>query len=360
MARALFGSIRRTKSGNYIGRYRVGGKDYYTATMRTKTEVRDLLAQIRTEMIQGQWTPPLRKTRHTPTFATWADEWITAQEKAGLSVNTIRAYTSLLAVHITPIVGDLKLDEITTEHAEIVHATALGKVAPITARNVLLCFSSCMNAAVDARLVTENPVKVKGGLKRHRPIRPKIALDADQVDDLITATPGQWRLGILLMSYGCLRYGECAAVKVDDLDVERLTVRVDESVKRDKNGGLCLGVPKSEAAYRTNALPARHGQIVEEHLRLFAEPNPLDVVFWHEGLTSNRRWNGIIRDAAAAAKLPSELRCHDLRHTGLTLYGRAGATLADLMERAGHADADTVMVYQHSSAQRDRELIDRV
>ena len=51
---------------------------------------------------------------------------------------------------------------------------------------------------------------------------------------------------------------------------------------------------------------------------------------------------------------------HELRHTGLTLYGQAGATLADLMARAGHTSAETVMIYQHSSAVRDRELAARM
>lgn len=39
------------------------------------------------------------------------------------------------------------------------------------------------------------------------------------------------------------------------------------------------------------------------------------------------------------------MQVYDLRRTGLTLYGQAGATIADLMARAGHTNAETVIIY---------------
>ena len=44
----------------------------------------------------------------------------------------------------------------------------------------------------------------------------------------------------------------------------------------------------------------------------------------------------------------------------MTLYGQAGATLADLMRRGGHTSPDTVMIYQHSNRRRDLELAQRM
>ena len=59
----------------------------------------------------------------------------------------------------------------------------------------------------------------------------------------------------------------------------------------------------------------------------------------------------------AIAHMPSlkDMHFHDLRHTALTHYGEAGASLAELMEVAGHSDIKTVSVYQQiSQAQRKR------
>lgn len=47
---------------------------------------------------------------------------------------------------------------------------------------------------------------------------------------------------------------------------------------------------------------------------------------------------------------------HGLRHTALTNLGRAGATLADLMEFAGHSDVKSVMKYQHTGKDRLAQL----
>ena len=51
---------------------------------------------------------------------------------------------------------------------------------------------------------------------------------------------------------------------------------------------------------------------------------------------------------------------HDLRHTALTHYGEAGASLAELMEIAGHSDIKTVTVYQQISRQQREATAERL
>ena len=50
------------------------------------------------------------------------------------------------------------------------------------------------------------------------------------------------------------------------------------------------------------------------------------------------------------------LRFHDLRHTGQTLAAEAGASLADLMRRAGHSSTVAAKRYLHATDARDRHL----
>ena len=52
----------------------------------------------------------------------------------------------------------------------------------------------------------------------------------------------------------------------------------------------------------------------------------------------------------------TDLRFHDLRVSGLTWVGQAGATGAELMYRGGHANLTSVQIYQDADAQRDRAL----
>ena len=55
------------------------------------------------------------------------------------------------------------------------------------------------------------------------------------------------------------------------------------------------------------------------------------------------------RDAAGRPDLHS----HDLRHTGLTWAAWSGATLAELMSRAGHSTPAMAIRYQHAAQDRD-------
>jgi site-specific recombinase XerD len=52
----------------------------------------------------------------------------------------------------------------------------------------------------------------------------------------------------------------------------------------------------------------------------------------------------------------TDLRWHELRHSGAVLAASTGATLAELMARLGHSTPGAAMKYQHAAAGRDREI----
>lgn len=54
----------------------------------------------------------------------------------------------------------------------------------------------------------------------------------------------------------------------------------------------------------------------------------------------------------------SDLRWHDLRHSGLTWAAATGASTADLMRRGGHASPSAALRYQRATEDRDRALAD--
>lgn len=52
----------------------------------------------------------------------------------------------------------------------------------------------------------------------------------------------------------------------------------------------------------------------------------------------------------------TDLRWHDLRHTGAVLAAQTGATLAELMNRLGHSTPQAALRYQHAAAGRDAQV----
>jgi integrase len=59
---------------------------------------------------------------------------------------------------------------------------------------------------------------------------------------------------------------------------------------------------------------------------------------------------------AAAIAGRSDLRFHDLRHTGATLAAASGATLAELMQRLGHTTVSAALAYQHAAQGSDKRI----
>jgi site-specific recombinase XerD len=62
--------------------------------------------------------------------------------------------------------------------------------------------------------------------------------------------------------------------------------------------------------------------------------------------------------ALVKAGLPSGVHVHDLRHPGNKRAAEAGASLAELMSRMGHASTRAAKVYLHAREERDRHLAD--
>ncbi|MGJ9487079.1 tyrosine-type recombinase/integrase [Actinotignum sp. GS-2025e] len=364
MARALFGTVRQRGKGRYQGRYRVKGREYYTPMRETKTAVRNDLTQVHAAIIGGTWEPaaPTRTPAAMPTLEEWAEQWI-GQLEGIRSPNTIRSYTTHLRHHILPVAGDYLLTEITEDTGTRVYERARAGRSLTTARNVMLTFSAAMTAAVKAGLIDASPVKVTGGKGRAEKAHESVALTPDQVAALLECAEAEWRVPIMLMAVYGLRVGELVALERRDIDTRGGVVSVRRAVKRGPRGELVIGPPKSRAGNRRIPLTDADLEKVKAHLRDYVPAGEESKLIYRPGLkpgvVSDRGVLGAVRRAGEKAGLP-KLWNHDLRHTALTNFGAAGATLADLMALAGHTSAETVMIYQHSSIDRGRELAERV
>lgn len=365
-----FGSIQVTQSGKYRGRYRVKGKDYYTRHVSTRSQAEAELRLVRRQMKDGSWEPPAkRRGRKTPATATmileeWATLWLEQCTQEGMSPNTIRSYESIFRARISPVLGDVAVEDVTTSDIKDLSDRLTAGYSRTTVRNTMLTLSACLSAAVDAGLIEANPVRsVKGVYRKSARAHEPVALTARQLTAVIEGADSQFRAAFALAGWGALRYGEIAALRRRDVNVRAGTVSVSRSVARASGGELVEKAPKSAAGVRTIALPKEAMRIVKEHLDMFTPPGRDALVFYRPhgagGYLTDRVLRRHLHEVCDELELP-RMRLHDLRHTGLTLYGQAGATLADLMARAGHADAKTVMIYQHSSVQRDRELVGRM
>lgn len=252
-------------------------------------------------------------------------------------MSTIRSYTSIWNSHILKHLGkDTTLADITDIEARTLwNAETTAGTSATTRLNVMLCFSAAMRAAQDFGYIQAMPKLPRGALAKRRQ-KTHIAYTKTKLDQLIENTDPYFRAAVILGSFGALRSGEVSALQRKNVKNNGQIVRVDRSVKRDKDGRLVFGPPKSEAGVRTISIPAPYSEMLVEHLEQHT-PAASDALLYSSRSgrpLDDRALRTAYRNACEKAGLPQG-RFHDLRHSGLTLYGQAGATTADLMARAG-------------------------
>ncbi|GAB7049372.1 tyrosine-type recombinase/integrase [Catenuloplanes indicus] len=356
-----FGAIRKLPSGRYQVRY--PGPDGVVRpgeqTFERKQEAEQYLSIVESKLITSEWIDP---NRGKIWLQDYAERWIA--ERPNLRPRTVHLYTWLLGKHVTPYLGKVPLNRLSTPMVREWRTKLLdnGVSATMAAKAYRLLRAVLMTAVKEDELIRVNPCRIKGADQERPAERP--VLTVAQVFDLAEKVPERYRALILVTTFGCLRWGEVIALQRRDIDLEAGTVRVRQAYVEQRGTGLVLGPPKSRAGLRTVTLPAVVLPKVRAHLAEFAGDDPDAFVFTGaEGRTIWRgNFNQLVKwsDAVAAIGAP-KLHFHDLRHTGNTLASRApGASLRDLMTRMGHDSPRAALIYQHANSEADRAIAEAI
>lgn len=356
--RRSFGSVRQLPSGRWQVRYRdpeTGQLRPAEKTYPTKSDAQVALAQIEADISRGQWSDPDAGAVH---FEEYATAWLRDRK---LADRTRERSESVMRLHILPTFGAGTMADVTTARVRSwrgkLLAAGVGEPTVVKAYQLL---RALMNTAVDDELIRRNPCRIKGADRYDVPERP--VLSVAEVFAVADAIAPRYRLLVLLAAFTTLRFGELAALRRRDIDLEGLTVSVRRSQAELQDGRLFDKAPKSAAGVRAISFPAELLDDVIRHLEQFAGPGRDGHVFVGPQGGQLRRSN--FRDdwvsARTTAGVTSELHFHDLRHTGNTLASTAGASTRELMTRMGHSSSRAALIYQHMTSDRDRAIADRL
>lgn len=402
-SRRGFGNIRRLPSGRFQARYSCPSGLTVTApaTFTARIDAEAWLAAERRHVEAPEtWVSP--KTRlemarraaevdRLPTFREYAEVWIASRRNSKgepLRPTTRDKYLSSLRVHIYPTFGDVPLDGITRAGVRSWYERL--DASPTTKAHVYTTLRTILNTAVtDDELLDKNPAYLRGAGVRssRRQVKPA---SLEELAIMVAAMPERRRLLLLLATWCALRSGELRELRRDDLDLGRDEagepfgwVHVRRGVVRASTAETAsgtrttvhVGPPKTDAGIRTVSIPGFLLPAVREHLLRHASPGENGLLFSSERdpeahlseATLNGRAaildsDGNVRKAgfgwreARRRAGRQDLDLHDLRHTGASMAGEEGASMAELMYRLGHSTPSMAMRYQHSRLDRDRDL----
>ncbi|WP_228646561.1 tyrosine recombinase XerC [Microtetraspora sp. AC03309] len=311
------------------------------------------LSLVEAQLTTGDWTDPQRAKVK---LGDYAAKWIS--ERTNLRPRTVEIYTGLLRRYVVPHFGNAPLSKIDTAMVREWRATLTGNgVGASEVAKAYRFLRAVLMTAADDRIIPRNPCRIRGAGEEKPEERP--VLTVAKVFELADLVPVRLRALILLATFASLRWGEVAALRRMDLDLNAGTVSVRQQHVELDTGELLVGPPKSRAGVRTVAIPSAIIPALRDHLDDFTDPEDDALIFTGARGGTLRRSN--FRRAADWAKNTTKIGCpglhfHDLRHTGNTIAASSGATLRDLMERMGHDSVRAAMIYQHRTAEADRKI----
>jgi integrase len=363
---STFGTVVRLPSGRYRAQYygpegkrgrRYGGP----TTFRTKAEARQFLATVHNDIVRGKWMPPSEASTEAPgkpvlTVAAYAEQWLAHRD---LKDRTRAHYRKLLDARIigAPL-GKLPLKSVTADDVKAWYAK-LDKSTPVQRAHTYGLLRTILGDAVRDGKIAAQPANIRGAgsAKRTVIIRPATL---DELTKLVDNTPAQFQAMVLLASWCAMRFGELTELRRRDVDIDAGVIRIRRAVVRAE-GEFRTGAPKSDAGRRDVHIPRHIMPMIREHLVEHVGPDADALLFpakqgGHLAPASCFRWYYPARAAAGR----TDLRFHDLRHSGAVLAAQAGATLAELMGRLGHSTPQAALRYQHAAEGRDRVVADRI
>jgi len=233
--------------------------------------------------------------------------------------------------------------------------SGIAEAHPTTAAKAYRLLATMMRSAVADRIIAATPCDVRGASVEKAPERPVASIA--EVAALAEAMPEHLRLVVLLAAWCQLRRGELLGLRRRDLDLLHGTLTVEVTRTPTMRGEMIEKAPKTDAGARTIAMPSNILPAVVDHLARFTAPGAdARVLVGMRGaaLTPNVLGDAWVRARASVGR--TDLRVHDLRHSGLTWSAATGATMAELMRRAGHASPAAAIRYQHATDDCDKAL----
>ena len=321
-------------------------KDIYG---KTKAEVQKKLRQAHNANDLGR-LPTANKT----TVEEYLKFWIENISKAATS--TKDRYQQDIRTKINPLIGKVRLQQLTGLHVDSVISTAAKEeYSAASQQKIFAVLSKSLNDAVKRDLIGFNPCsksdKPRLGKTKHT------VWTAEQSQAFLKHVAGhRWFALFALAMFTGMRQGESLALYWSDVDWATNEIQISRTLTDNNHKAVIGDVPKTDAGNRSIIVPPYVMEALDKHrARMMMDGHPTageNLVFCnHAGKIINR--NNLVsrtfKPLCEKAKVPV-LVWHEMRHTTATLLLESGIPINNVSELLGHASSVvTSKIYAHAT-----------
>lgn len=356
----------------YLGIDPVTGKKKYTTKRGFKSPQEAKKAYNRL-MVQVEENDVVTNSQRL--FSELADEWF-EQYKNTVRESTYVAQKLAYKKHILPLFGNLKISRISIPYCQkqVNHWYSYYKKYS----NLIGLTSSVFKYALSLRLIRSNPMDAVIRPKRKKRIdEERYSAPYYEKEELLEFLeiakkyPDPIYPIFRILAFTGLRKGELLALRWKDIDFEKRTLSVKQTLATCDKWEIKFQVPKTEKSLRTISIDSETLQVIKrwqlrqkeyflkmgikptkngEQLLFVSEENkPLYLDYINHNLKIIINENNLKR-----------ITPHGFRHTHCSLLFESGASLKEVQVRLGHTDIKTTMdIYTHVTKRQTEETANR-
>lgn len=326
-----------------------GKQKQKSITGKTQSEVRKKMSEMIFEVDRGTYVDSSKQT-----LSQWLDIWLETYIKGTVKPYTLDSYTSLCNTHAKPLLGYLRLDQLSAVQIQTVYNDLFrsGKLSAKTIKNLHGVLHMALDRAVRLGLITSNPTDLCELPKAEK--RDMTVLEQSDVKKLMSIWHGDRFERIYLVTlFTGMRQGEVLGLTWDCVDFKLGGIYVTKQLTKTQQvgGEYCLAPTKNSQSRFIFAAPTVIDLLRMQWLEQQGKPNEWNLVFTNElgqHLTHRTVYKGF--KASVRALGLGDVRFHDLRHTFAVASLEAGDDIKTVQENLGHASAAfTMNVYAHAS-----------
>lgn len=357
-------NIYRRKDGRYEGRVLYGKtvcrkSKYIYVYGKTLKEVKEKMRSLK-QSAQAEMIDESASVR------AYAQEWM-EKKKGQWKPTTYDTYRRLVDRYIVPVLGDYKIEDVTTGVLE----NFTGEIQKKSARSLTAGYQKyvCSIARQILEFASEQeqiPVQLPS-MPEFQIQKSSTQLPSEKEFEvlknyLVRHVEDETCLGILVAMYTGIRIGELCALRWKDVNLEVGSLTISSNLQRvcvyedgeNKGTQVCMQMPKTLQSFRTVPLPDSLLQILQAKKRdpeIYLIPGKKQE--WTDVRTLQYRFASILKKCGL-----EPFRFHMLRHAFASRCIWQGCDIKSLSEVLGHSSVQITMdIYVHSSMKQKKDMV---
>lgn len=358
------GAVHQRKDGRWEGKITVG-YDPLTGKMKRKSFTSKLQSDviIKINAVKSKLYTNTYVDDKKQTVRDWLEYWLEYCMKPKVRISTWESYESVVRCHLIPTIGNKQLQALQASDVQKLYKVKLSSgrikdktgLSNTTVSYIHAVLKQALTQAVKEQVVVRN---IMDAVSKPKPVRHQIQpLTIEQIKTFLKFASGhRFELAYSLECYTGLRRGELLGLRWQDVDFDKGTISVRQSLIRTRQG-LMISEPKTDNAIRVIPLPSEQLDRLSDSKKDQDKKRALagkaytnhDLIFCNDfgHPIDPRNFVRQFERLLAKAKLP-KISFHDLRHSHATMLLTLNEHPKVVQERLGHSTiAMTLDTYSH-------------